>query len=80
MTALNDPSNVAFANPKAWALHDKAILEFKDLKTQELAIKHIEHAISIAPKNALLWQEKAAFCKAFKKAKKRYPALINQYN
>jgi tetratricopeptide (TPR) repeat protein len=75
MTALNDPNNVAFANPKAWALHDKGIAEFKDLKTQELAIKHIEQAISIDPKNAMLWQVKAAFLQGIQESEKALPCI-----
>ncbi len=75
MIALNEPSNVAFANPKAWALHDKAILEFKDLKTQELAVKHIEQAVSIDPKNAMLWQVKAAFLQGIQESEKALPCI-----
>jgi len=65
----------ARANPKAWALRDRALAEFKDLKTQELAIKHIEQAIALDGKNPLLWQEKAAFLQDIQESEKALPCI-----
>jgi tetratricopeptide (TPR) repeat protein len=73
--SLTLTNHEAWGNPKAWALRDKAIAEFKDLKTQELAIKHIEQAISIDPQNALLWKEKAAFLQGIQESEKALPCI-----
>lgn len=74
-TPLTLADHNVWANPKAWALRDKAVAELKDLKTQELAIKHLEQAISIDPKNALLWKEKAAFLQGIQESEKALPCI-----
>ena len=73
--ALTLAAQNAWANPKAWALRDRALAEFKDLKTQELAIKHIEQAIALDAKNPLLWQEKAAFLQDIQESEKALPCI-----
>ncbi len=75
MTALNDSSNSAFANPKAWALCKRAETESKKLETKDLAIKHIDEALAIEPNNALFWQDKAAYLQGMQESEKALPCI-----
>lgn len=75
MTTLNCPNNIAFANPKAWALSDKAEAEFNNPETKELAVKHIDQALLIEPNNAFFWQNKAAFLQGLEESEKALPCI-----
>lgn len=74
-TALLEPSKYAWANPRAEELCNKATTEFKDLKSKDLAIKHIDQALAIEPNNAHFWQIKAGFLQGNQESEKALPCI-----
>ncbi len=74
-TALAATSNGAWGNQKAEALCDKAIEEFGAAETRDLAIKHIDEALSINSKEARYWQSKAMFLLKLDESERALPCI-----
>ncbi len=65
----------AWANPRSEALLQQALKEAMLLDTKDAAVKHIDQAISINPKNPVYWRVKAQILQGLEESEKALPCI-----
>lgn len=75
IAAVFSADNSAWANPRSEALCKQALEETKSLTTNDLAIKHIDQALSIEPQNAYYWSVKAQLLQNLEESEKALPCM-----
>ncbi|MBS2009696.1 MAG: hypothetical protein JST01_21760 [Cyanobacteria bacterium SZAS TMP-1] len=66
----------ALANAKAESLCRRALVECLQKETQDLAVKHIDEALSLDRSNALYWQSKAVILEKRGESEKAMPCIV----
>lgn len=74
-TAVFSANNGAWANPRSEALLQQALKETMLLDTKDAALKHIDQALSIDPKNPVYWRVKAQILQGLEESEKALPCI-----
>lgn len=74
-SAFSHSANCAWGNPRSDSLCQQAITEMRLLDTRETALKHIDQALSIEPKNPFYWRIKAQVLQSLEESEKALPCI-----
>lgn len=75
IAAVFSANNGAWGNPRSEALCKQALKESMQLETKDTAVKHIDQALSIDPKNAWYWRAKAQILQGLEESEKALPCI-----
>lgn len=75
ITAVFSTPNSAWGNPRSESLCQQAIRESMLIDTRETALKHIDQALSIEPKNPVYWRIKAQVLQSLEESEKALPCI-----
>jgi tetratricopeptide (TPR) repeat protein len=75
IAAVFSADNSAWANPRSEALLQQALKETMLLDTKDAALKHIDQALSIDPKNPVYWRVKAQILQGLEESEKALPCI-----
>lgn len=73
--AFSNANNCAWGNPRSESLCQQAIKETMLIDTRETALKHIDQALSIEPKNPFYWRIKAQVLQSLEESEKALPCI-----
>ncbi len=72
---FSNADHCAWGNPRSESLSQQAIRESMLIDTRETALKHIDQALSIEPKNPVYWQIKAQVLQSLEESEKALPCI-----